>query len=78
MVLHSFSAGSDGSRPNGGLIVDGRGNLLGTVAGDGNLAVGGVIKLSLGREGWTNTVLYKATMQARDYSLTRWATFTEK
>ncbi len=58
VVLHSFSAGSDGSRPNGGLIVDGRGNLLGTVAGDGNLAVGGVIKLSLGREGWTNTVLY--------------------
>jgi uncharacterized repeat protein (TIGR03803 family) len=58
VVLHNFSAGSDGSRPNGGLIVDGTGNLYGTIEGDGNIAVGGVIKLSPGAEGWTNTVLY--------------------
>ena len=34
-VLHSFAGGTDGANPNGGLILDGKGNVYGTTAGGG-------------------------------------------
>ncbi|HEX4296280.1 MAG TPA: choice-of-anchor tandem repeat GloVer-containing protein [Rhizomicrobium sp.] len=44
-VLHSFS-GSDGSTPNGNLVLDGAGNLYGTTAEGGSSGDGTIFKLS--------------------------------
>jgi len=44
-VLHSFS-GSDGSTPNGNLVLDGAGNLYGTTAVGGSSDDGTIFKLS--------------------------------
>jgi uncharacterized repeat protein (TIGR03803 family) len=57
-VLYSFPGGSDGSDPDGGLILDGAGNLYGTIIGDGSVSVGGVFELSPGPRGWNYSVLY--------------------
>jgi hypothetical protein len=35
-VLHSFASGTDGANPNGGLVLDGKGNVYGTTYGGGN------------------------------------------
>jgi len=35
-VLHSFAGGTDGANPNGGLVLDGKGNVYGTTYGGGN------------------------------------------
>jgi hypothetical protein len=35
-VLHSFASGTDGANPNGGLVLDGGGNVYGTTFGGGN------------------------------------------
>lgn len=72
-VLHTFSGGTDGAVPNGGVILDSEGNLYGTTlfGGDekpancqavGTFAAGcGVVyKLTPTPHGpWTETVLYK-------------------
>ena len=63
-VLHKFS-GPDGALPASGLIFDAAGNLYGTaqVGGKGQctntgLGCGVVFKLSRGKRGWKETVLY--------------------
>ena len=35
-VLHGFGSGTDGAAPNGGLVLDGKGNVYGTTFGGGN------------------------------------------
>jgi hypothetical protein len=35
-VLHSFAGGTDGANPNGGLVLDGKGNVYGTTYAGGN------------------------------------------
>ncbi len=62
-VLHSFNNnGTDGYEPSAGLIFDAAGNLYGTTSEGGTYCepdgCGAVFELSLGRGGWTETVLY--------------------
>jgi uncharacterized repeat protein (TIGR03803 family) len=66
-VLHAFRSGTDGASPNGGLVLDGKGNVYGTTLGGGNeggecgsSGCGTVFKLvSPGTKGthWTEDVL---------------------
>jgi uncharacterized repeat protein (TIGR03803 family) len=62
-VLHSFTGGSDGMQPQGGLAIDGAGNLYGTTSwgGDPSALCGTVFKLSPSDSGWTFTVLHAFT-----------------
>jgi uncharacterized repeat protein (TIGR03803 family) len=47
IALHSFpSDSSDGQYPNGGLLVDAKGNLYGTTAGGGSAGVGTVFEIT--------------------------------
>ena len=58
-VLYSFSGGSDGSQPWGGLIFDAVGNLYGTTFEGGASNAGTVYELTPGTGGaWTETVVY--------------------
>src|ERR1700683_1815303 len=57
-ILHNFAAGTDGSAPWGGLLLDSHGNLYGTLDGDSSFATSGVFELKLGAGGYKNTVLY--------------------
>jgi hypothetical protein len=57
-ILHSFTAGSDGAIPWGGLIFDDDGNLYGTMQGDNGLGGSGIFELSPSSHGWTHTVIY--------------------
>jgi hypothetical protein len=58
VVLHSFTAGSDGSAHWGRLVLDQTGNIYGTLYGDVGFAADGVFQLSSGSDGWTNAVIY--------------------
>jgi uncharacterized repeat protein (TIGR03803 family) len=62
-VLHSFTGGTDGLQPQGGLAIDGAGNLYGTTSwgGDPNAGCGTVFKLSPSDNGWTFNVLHAFT-----------------
>jgi uncharacterized repeat protein (TIGR03803 family) len=60
-VLHKFSGGSDGAGPSGALIIDKKGNLLGTTSADGAASGGTVYKLA---PDGTLTVLYAFCSQA--------------
>jgi uncharacterized repeat protein (TIGR03803 family) len=62
-VLYSFSGGSDGSGPDGGVIVDNLGALYGTTAGGGSCTMqssgcGTVFKLTPSGSGYSESVLY--------------------
>jgi uncharacterized repeat protein (TIGR03803 family) len=66
-VLHTFTGGSDGGDPYGGVVVDSAGNVYGTTSQGGNLSAsacaphgcGVVFELSPnGSGGWTETVLH--------------------
>jgi hypothetical protein len=71
-TLYSFTGGSDGGEPNGGMVLDAQGNLYGTTVYGGNTAAcpalysyqipgcGVAFKLSPSGGGgaWTETVLY--------------------
>jgi uncharacterized repeat protein (TIGR03803 family) len=60
-VLYTFAGGSDGSSPQGQLLIDQAGNLYGTTAGGGN-GNGTVFELSppgKGQKTWTETILYR-------------------
>jgi uncharacterized repeat protein (TIGR03803 family) len=46
MVMHSFGSGTDGSGPEGSLIIDSAGNLYGTTFAGGTAGVGTVFKIS--------------------------------
>lgn len=66
-VLHSFTGGSDGAQPNGGLVSDASGNLYGTSSFGGNTSkcnssrCGTVFKLGRTSSGWTFKVLHSFT-----------------
>jgi uncharacterized repeat protein (TIGR03803 family) len=45
-VLHSFTGGSDGGNPLGGLIFDAAGNLYGTTEGNGSTTFGSVFEIT--------------------------------
>jgi uncharacterized repeat protein (TIGR03803 family) len=59
-VLYSFMGVPDGEQPQGGLVIDGAGNLYGTTSfgGDPNSGCGTVFELSPSESGWTFTVLH--------------------
>jgi uncharacterized repeat protein (TIGR03803 family) len=58
-VLHSFTAGSDGGRPNGDVIFDAIGNLYGTTCCGGDYDGGTVFELTPNLDGtWSESVLH--------------------
>lgn len=60
-VLYRFQGGSDGSYPNGGVIIDNQGALYGTTSVGGSFSSGTVFKLTpppAGQTQWTEAVLY--------------------
>ncbi|HEY6770106.1 MAG TPA: choice-of-anchor tandem repeat GloVer-containing protein [Candidatus Sulfotelmatobacter sp.] len=64
-VLYSFTGGTGGSGPWGGLIFDSSGNLYGTLHGS-PADVGAVFALNRGTGGWTFNVLYTAGIDRGD------------
>ena len=66
-VIYSFTGGSDGGDPNGGVILDAKGNLYGTVVLGGANAAGAVFELTPNTGGgWTETVLYSFSFSSGD------------
>jgi uncharacterized repeat protein (TIGR03803 family) len=67
IVLYSFTGGSDGKSPYGGVTFDGKGDLYGTTVsgGDGGVCGGDgcgvVFKLTNNGGNWSETVLYNFT-----------------
>jgi uncharacterized repeat protein (TIGR03803 family) len=59
-VLYSFVGGAGGEKPQSKLISDAAGNLYGTALGGSN-GYGIVYKLTSGKSGWQQTVLYTFT-----------------
>jgi len=60
VLIHIFEDGSDGAQPAAGLVLDGKGSLLGTAAAGANSGVGVVYRLTQARDGsWKETVLYE-------------------
>lgn len=61
-VLHSFTGGTDGGTPYGGVIFDSSGNLYGTASTGGSLPAGGTaFELSPAGGNWTFAVIYDFT-----------------
>ena len=63
-VLYSFTGGSDGSDPLGGLIFDSAGNLYGSTSSGGTEGGGAVFELSPSSSGWT----YQLVCSSRGYT----------
>jgi len=57
-VIYSFQSGSDGERPDGGLISDSSGNLYGTTEFGGSPGCGTIFELSPSGSGWRETILH--------------------
>ena len=57
-VLYSFTNGSDGRSPSGGVVFDSAGNLFGSAANNGQNFGGTVFELSPGSGGWAFNLLY--------------------
>ena len=58
-IIYSFTGGTDGAPPLGGLAIDASGNLYGVTDTGGTDSAGTVFELSPGNGGsWTRTVLY--------------------
>jgi hypothetical protein len=57
-IIHSFSGGSDGSVPVGGIVLDQAGNIFGTTNSGGAANYGAVFGLRLGSTGWEGKLLY--------------------
>jgi uncharacterized repeat protein (TIGR03803 family) len=58
-VLHSFTGGQDGYRPQAGLVRDVKGNLYGVTAFGGPIGYGTVFKLAPNKDGsWTFSTIY--------------------
>ena len=60
-ILYSFTGGSDGGSPWGGLAIDRSGNLYGTTYVGGTYQVGAVFELTPTLGGWDEFVLYSFT-----------------
>jgi uncharacterized repeat protein (TIGR03803 family) len=61
-ILYSFTGGSDGASPQGGLTPDGKGNYFGVTVGGGSGNAGVVFELSPNSGGgWTEQVIYNFT-----------------
>jgi uncharacterized repeat protein (TIGR03803 family) len=59
ILIYSFTGGTDGNFPSGGLIFDSAGNLYGTTAAGGSLNIGTVFELKRGTQGgWAESVIY--------------------
>ena len=69
ILLHTFTGGSDGGYPAGGLTIDAAGNVYG-LAGEGGTPDGGVaFELSpSGGGAWTQTILYNFAYDNSGYS----------
>jgi uncharacterized repeat protein (TIGR03803 family) len=68
-VLHNFASGTDGANPNGGLVLDGAGNVYGTTYAGGSQGRGTVFKLkppATKGSPWTEKVVYRFN-PARSY-----------
>jgi uncharacterized repeat protein (TIGR03803 family) len=57
-LLYSFTGGSDGNTPSGGVIRDQAGNLYGVTSGGGSQNGGVVYQLTPSGSGWTEQVLH--------------------
>lgn len=58
-IIYSFSGGTDGFIPDGGLVIDANGNLYGVTQGGGANYAGSVFELIPSSSGtWTKTLLY--------------------
>jgi uncharacterized repeat protein (TIGR03803 family) len=58
-VLHSFTGGTDGGDPNGGLVFDAAGNLYGLAQTGGSAGNGTVFQLTPNADGsWSQSVIY--------------------
>src|SRR5215469_7512791 len=59
-ILHNFNpAANDGGSPNGGLMMDARGNIYGTTYAGGGNFVGTVFKMvPNGKGGWAERILH--------------------
>jgi uncharacterized repeat protein (TIGR03803 family) len=57
-ILHTFSGGSDGNQPYGGVVFDHAGNLYGTTQFGGAHAQGTVFRLTHTTLGWRETLLH--------------------
>lgn len=61
-VLYTFTGGTDGGYPYGGVILDNKGNLYGTTYGyGGSNEVGVVYELKHSKKNWTQETLYAFT-----------------
>lgn len=60
-ILYTFTGGSDGSFPEGTLILDPSGNLYGTTSAAGGSGLGTVFQLQKGQGGWTLNTLHTFT-----------------
>jgi uncharacterized repeat protein (TIGR03803 family) len=60
-VLYSFVGGDDGANPDGGVVLDGSGNLYGTTVagGEGDDGNGIVFELTPSASGWTESVIHR-------------------
>jgi hypothetical protein len=77
-VLHGFASGTDGANPNGGLVLDGKGDVYGTTYGGGNesgqCGTGGCgtafeLKPPATKSGaWTEKVLHRFNYNTSDAS----------
>jgi uncharacterized repeat protein (TIGR03803 family) len=65
-TLYSFTGGSDGSVPVGGLVFDNAGNLYGSTSNGGSGGGGTVFELSPSGAGWTFNLL--CSLQGTGYS----------
>jgi len=69
-IIYRFTGGTDGSIPQGGLLIDARGNLYGVTDNGGPTGGGTVYELSPGSGGsWTKTVLHSFTFGTGDVAL---------
>jgi uncharacterized repeat protein (TIGR03803 family) len=69
-VIHNFTGGSDGTAPEGALIIDSKGNLYGTTSEGGTAGSGTVFELSPGPNGtWTERVVYAFSGSSSDGGL---------